>query len=160
VRPIRIGENSVGLREDEQLHIAARYQGVIPINVQERSIGAEVRRLTDNWGADIVFECSGAHSAWKTIADLPRPGGCIVIVGLPVDPVTLDVAVLSSREIRIESVFRYAHQYERAIALMASGRVDLKPLISETFPFERSIEAFDRAVAGKPTDLKLQIRLD
>ena len=56
-------------------------------------------------------------------------------------------------------MFRYAHQYERAIALMASGRVDLKPLISETFPFEDSIEAFDRAVEARPTDVKLQIRV-
>ena len=56
-------------------------------------------------------------------------------------------------------MFRYAHQYERAIALFASGRVDLKPLISETFPFEQSIEAFDRAVEARPTDVKLQIRV-
>jgi D-xylulose reductase len=56
-------------------------------------------------------------------------------------------------------VFRYAHQYDRAIALMGSGRVDLKPLISATFPFEESIVAFDRAVEARPTDVKLQIRL-
>jgi D-xylulose reductase len=43
---------------------------------------------------------------------------------------------------------------------MGSGRVDLKPLISETFPFERSIEAFDRAVEARPTDVKLQIRME
>jgi D-xylulose reductase len=43
---------------------------------------------------------------------------------------------------------------------MASGRVDLKPLISETFPFEKSVEAFDRAVEARPTDVKLQTRMD
>ena len=57
-------------------------------------------------------------------------------------------------------MFRYAHQYDRAIALMASGRVDLKPLISETFAFEDSIKAFDRAVEARPTDVKLQIRME
>ena len=54
-------------------------------------------------------------------------------------------------------MFRYAHQYERSIALLGSGRVDLKPLISETFAFEDSIKAFDRAVEGRPSDVKLQI---
>ena len=43
---------------------------------------------------------------------------------------------------------------------MASGRVDLKPLISETFTFEDSIKAFDRAVEARPTDVKLQILMD
>jgi D-xylulose reductase len=91
---------------------------------------------------------------------LPRPGGVIVAVGLPVNPVGFDVSSASTKEIRIETVFRYAHQYERSIALIASGRVNLKPLISETFAFEESIKAFDRAVEARPTDVKLQIILD
>ena len=140
-----------------KLDIAAGYQGVIPVNVKEHDLAAEVRALTDGWGADVVFECSGSPRAWANIADLPRPGGTIVVVGLPVEPVVFDIATLSTRELRIESVFRYAHQYDRAIALMGSGRVDLKPLISGTFSFADSIKAFDRAVEGRPTDVKLQI---
>lgn len=142
-----------------KLDIAATYQGIIPVNIREQNLMDEVMRLTDGWGADIVFECSGSPRAWEMIANLPRPGGCIVAVGLPVDPVGLDVAALSVKELRIESVFRYAHQYDRAIALMGSGRVDLKPLISETFAFEDAIKAFDRAVEARPTDVKLQIRM-
>jgi D-xylulose reductase len=143
-----------------KLDIAARYQGVIPVNIREKNLVAEVRRLTDDWGADVVFECSGSPKAWDTITELPRPGGTIVVVGLPVEPVAFDIASLSVKELRIESVFRYAHQYERAIALMASGKVDLKPLISETFPFEKSIFAFERAAEGRPADVKLQIVMD
>ncbi len=143
-----------------KLDIAARYQGVTPVNIREKNIVAEVKRLTDEWGADVVFECSGSPKAWQGIADLARPGGSIVVVGLPVEPVDFDVAGLSVKELRIESVFRYAHQYDRAIALMTSGRVDLKPLISETFGFEDSIKAFDRAVEARPTDVKLQIRME
>lgn len=142
-----------------KLDIAARYQGVIPVNIAQQNIVSEVKRLTDDWGADIVFECSGSPHAWKTIMELPRPGGTIVVVGLPVEPAPFDIATASTREIRIETVFRYAHQYERAIALFASGRVDLKPLISETFEFEDSILAFERAVEARPTDVKLQIRV-
>ena len=117
-----------------KLDIAARYQGVIPVNIREKNLVEEVKRLTDGWGADVVFECSGSPKAWETIMDLPRPGGCIVVVGLPVEPVAVRRRrSLSTKELRIETVFRYAHQYDRAIALMASGRVDLKPLICETF---------------------------
>ncbi|MER9214763.1 NAD(P)-dependent alcohol dehydrogenase [Mesorhizobium sp. M0663] len=142
-----------------KLDIAGGYQGVIPINVRDKNLAAEVKRLTDGWGADVVFECSGSSKAWETLLDLPRPGGTVVVVGLPVAPIAFDVATASTKEVRIETVFRYAHQYERAIALMGSGRVDLKPLISATFPFEDSITAFDRAVEARPADVKLQIRL-
>ena len=142
-----------------KLDIAAQYQGIIPVNIRDKSIVDEVKRLTDDWGVDVVFECSGSPHAWKTIMDLPRPGGAIVIVGLPVEPVAVDIASASVKELRIESVFRYAHQYDRAIALIASGKVDLKPLISETFAFEDSKAAFDRAVEARATDVKLQIRV-
>jgi len=142
-----------------KLDIAARYSGVIPVNIAQEKLAEKVREVTDGWGADIVFECSGSPHAWKTIMDLPRPGGAIVVVGLPVEPVAVDIAAASTLEVRIENVFRYAHQYERAIALIASGKVDLKPLISETFAFEDAIKAFDRAVEARPTDVKLQIRV-
>jgi D-xylulose reductase len=143
-----------------KLDMAAQYQGVIPVNIRAKNLTEEVKRLTDGWGADVVFECSGSSKAWETVMDLPRPGGVIVAVGLPVAPVGFDVSTASTKEIRIETVFRYAHQYARSIALIASGRVDLKPLISETFTFEQSIEAFDRAVEARPSDVKLQIAFE
>jgi D-xylulose reductase len=70
-----------------KLDIAAGYQGVIPLNIRSADPVDEVRRLTDGWGADVVFECSGSPKARETIMDLPRPGGAIVAVGLPVEPV-------------------------------------------------------------------------
>jgi D-xylulose reductase len=143
-----------------KLDIAARYQGVIPVNIREKKLASEVKRLTDDWGADVVFECSGSPKAWDNITELPRPGGTIVVVGLPVEPVAFDIAGLSTKELRVESVFRYAHQYDRAIALIASGKVDLKPLITETFSFEESIPAFERAAEGRPADVKLQILVE
>ncbi|KKB08206.1 NAD(P)-dependent alcohol dehydrogenase [Devosia chinhatensis] len=142
-----------------KLDIAAQYEGIIPVNIRTEKVADAVARLTDGWGADVVFECSGAPKAWETIMNLPRPGGAIVVVGLPVEPVAIDIAGASVKEVRIENVFRYAHQYDRAIALIASGKVNLKPLISETFAFEDAKTAFDRAVEARPSDVKLQIRV-
>jgi len=142
-----------------KLDIAARYQGVIPVNIRETDITGRVADLTDGWGADIVFECSGSAKAWEGILGLARPGGTIVAVGLPIAPIAFDVSTASTKELRVETVFRYAHQYERSIALMGSGRVDLKPLITETFRFEESIAAFERAAEGRPGDVKLQIAM-
>lgn len=145
---------------DEKLEIAGRYQGIVPVNIKQESLIDVVNAMSDGWGADVVFECSGAAKAYETLMALPRPSGCVVMVGLPVEPVTFDVSLASVRELRFESVFRYAHQYPRAIAMLGSGKVDLKPLISGTFAFKDSIAAFKRAAEGRPTDVKLQIELE
>ncbi|MBE7212614.1 MAG: NAD(P)-dependent alcohol dehydrogenase, partial [Gluconacetobacter diazotrophicus] len=81
------------------------------------------------------------------------------VVGMPTAAHSLDINTAMAKELRVEFVFRYANVFPRALAMIASGKVDLKPLISATFPFERSIEAFERAARGEPTDVKLQIAM-
>jgi D-xylulose reductase len=107
----------------------------------------------------VVLECAGAQAAMQTALEAVAPAGCVVWVGMPVDPVPVDIVLAQSKEIRMETVFRYANMYDRAIALIGSGKVDLRPLISKTFAFEDSVAAFDRAVEARPTDVKIQITL-
>ena len=118
-----------------------------------------VAEATGAWGADVVFEASGSPRAYEGIFALCRPGGCLVVVGMPVEPVKVDVVAAAAKEIRIETVFRYANVYDRAIAMIAAGKVDLKPLITHTYRFEDSIAAFERAAEGRAGDVKLQIAL-
>jgi D-xylulose reductase len=142
-----------------KLAIAARYPGITPVNIGEKNFAEVIAAETDGWGADVVFEASGSPKAFTGIFDLVRPGGALVLVGLPVEPVTFDVPGAISKEVRIETVFRYANIFDRALQLIASGKVDLKPLITGTFEFKDSIAAFERAAAGDPSDVKLQILL-
>jgi D-xylulose reductase len=143
----------------DKLDVVGRYSGVTTINGKTKKLGDEVAKLTDDWGADVVFEASGSPKAYDGIFDLVRPGGCLVLIGMPIDPVAFDVVAACVKEARIETVFRYANIHARAIELIASGKVDLKPLISGTFPFEQSIEAFERAASARPGDVKLQIKM-
>ena len=142
-----------------KLKIASQYAGIIPVNINEQKLADVVKAQTDDWGVDVLFEASGSARVYPTMFDMVRPGGAVVIVGIPVDPVDFNVAAAVVSELRIETVFRYANVYDRAIELIASGKVDLKPLISETFAFDDSIKAFERAAEGRPTDVKLQIKL-
>ncbi|HVE09482.1 MAG TPA: zinc-binding dehydrogenase, partial [Paraburkholderia sp.] len=103
---------------------------------------------------------SGSDKAFNGILDLLCPGGCLVLVGMPQNPVPLDVVGLQIKEARIESVFRYANIFPRAIQLIASGRIDVKPFISRSFAFADGIKAFEEAASGKPTDVKVQIVLE
>ncbi len=143
----------------EKLSIAGRYAGIVPVNVGAEPFADAVARDTEGWGADIVFEASGSPKAFKDIFRLVRPGGAVVLVGLPVEDVQLSVPDAIAKEVRIETVFRYANIFDRALALIASGKVDLKPLITGTFAFQDSVQAFERAASGLPTDVKLQIRV-
>jgi D-xylulose reductase len=143
-----------------KLDIAARYSGLVPVNVRRESPVARVRALTDGWGADVVFEASGHAAAFEGITELPCPGGALVLVGMPGKPVAFDVVAAQVKELRVESVFRYANIFPRAVALLASGKIDVKPLISRTFPFAQSVEAFEFAAQGAPDVIKTQIKFE
>jgi D-xylulose reductase len=141
----------------EKLSIAAGYAGVVPVNVRETTLVDAVMAASDGWGADVVFECSGSPKVFEDILRIVRPGGAIVLVGLPPGLVPFNVNNAIAREVRIETVFRYANVFDRALALIASGKVDLNPLISKTYRFADSIAAFERAAKALPSDIKLQI---
>lgn len=142
-----------------KLDIAGQYDGIVPINITSQDAVQQVLAHTAGWGADIVFEASGASKAIASLVQLCGPGGTIVIVGVPVHPNSLDIAGAINKEVEIRTVFRYANVFDRALNLIASGKVNLKPLITETFGFEDSIKAFERAASGLPDDVKLQIRI-
>lgn len=142
-----------------KLDIIGAYAGVETVNIRQRPAADAIAEATGGWGADVVFECSGAAPAVLSLPALARPGGTLVLVGMPVEPVPFDIVGLQAKELKVETVFRYANVYDRAIELIASGKVDLKPLISATIPFHDSIAAFDRAVEARPTDVKIQIEM-
>ncbi len=144
----------------EKLEIAATYQGVMPVNIRNESLARRVSEVTGGWGADVVFEASGSPKAVEGVFELLAPAGTLVLVGMPPAPVQFDVVAEQTKEVRIETIFRYANVYPKAVALLAAGKVDLKPLISAVFPFEQSIAAFERAAEGRPADVKLQIEME
>ena len=69
-------------------------------------------------------------------------------------------AILFSKGLEYQTVHRYSHQYEPSIRLLESGKIDVKPMITHTFKFEESVAAFERAAEHRPTDVKLQIKID
>ncbi len=141
----------------EKLAIAGLYPGILPFDIRSGSLAAKVAELTAGWGADVVFEASGSPKAFEGIFDLLAPAGTVVLVGMPPAAISFDVVAAQAKEARIETIFRYANVYSKAVALLASGKVDLKPLISANFSFDESVAAFERAAQARPADIKLQI---
>ena len=142
-----------------RLERAARLGSVRAVNTNDQDALSVVRELTGGWGADIVFEASGSGNVAAQALDMLRPGGTLVYIGMPLEPVAFDVVKAQAKEATVKTIFRYAHVYPRALALMGSGKIDLKPLITETYRFEKSVEAYDYAVSPKPTSVKVQIEI-
>lgn len=132
---------------------------IVGVNVASANLRDAVLEKTGGWGADIVFECSGNHKAAAAAPELSCPGGVVVFVGCPSHPVPLEVGHMQVRELRTESIFRYAHVYDKAISLLESGSVNLKPIITNHFKFEDAVQAFDFMVAPPADTVKTIIHL-
>ena len=145
--------------QQPKLDLAATLGPITPVNVRYESLEAVVAKLTDGWGADLVFEASGNERAAAGVFGPLCPGGCVVFIGMPGAPVPIDFVAAQIKEARIETIFRYAHVFPRALALMSSGKIDVKPLITDRFAFADAIAAFDYASAPKPASVKVQIEL-
>ncbi len=144
---------------EPKLALAATLGAITPVNVGHQNLSDVVREKTDGWGADVVFECSGSTQAAACLFDVLCPGGTAVYVGMPVEPVVMDIVAAQVKEARIETVFRYAHVYDRALSLMEAGRIDVKPLITDTFRFSDSVDAFEFAKQMPATSVKVQIQM-
>jgi D-xylulose reductase len=142
-----------------KLELAAKYPGITPVNVREQNLADVVRAATEGWGADIVFEASGNERAMQGLLEPLCPGGCVVFIGIPLSAVPLDIVAAQAKEARIENVFRYAHVFPRALAMMSAGKIDVKPLITNRFTFDDSVKAFDFASAMPPSSVKVQVEL-
>ena len=140
-----------------KLALAARLGPITPVNVKEQDLAAVVREATGGWGADVVFDAVGLPQSSSQALAVLAPGGCVVLIGMPGAPVPFDVVAAQVKEARIETIFRYAHVYPRALALMGSRKLDVRLLITDTYAFADSIAAFDYAVHMKPTSVKVQI---
>jgi L-iditol 2-dehydrogenase len=90
---------------------------------------------------EVLLECSGYPPA---IADGIRAldrAGRAVLVGMGGDEVPLPLSVVQERELEVTGTFRYANTWPTAIALVASGKVDLRRLVTSTYRLDQVEEA-------------------
>ena len=144
----------------EKLDLVERAYGgrIIPFNVAS---GDLKRFVYDHfpYGADILFEASGAARAISTAPDYVAPGGKIVFIGMPQGAVPINIVAVQVKEIVMYSIFRYANDYQRAINFIASGQIDVNPLIHKHYSFEQSVEAFEFAASAPPGVIKTIINV-
>ena len=108
------------------------------------------------YGGDVAFEVSGSDDAVRLAFESVRPGGRVVLAGIPGDDTTTFRASLARRKgLTIAMVRRMNEVYPRAISLAARGVVSLDPLVSRRAPLRDAADAFSEA--ERRTGLKVII---
>jgi L-iditol 2-dehydrogenase len=116
---------------------------------------AEVAAATGGRGADLVIEATDSPLGFEHAARASRIGGRIVIVGIPEgNQYTLAAAECRRKGLTIKFSRRMPEVYPRAIALAASGRLQLAPLASHHFPLEDTGTAFEMQAARRDGIIK------
>ncbi|TEB35636.1 xylitol dehydrogenase [Coprinellus micaceus] len=108
---------------------------------------------------DLVIDASGAEVSIQTGIYVAKAGGTFVQVGMGNPNVTIDIGAVITKELVYKGSFRYGPgSYPMAIGLVASGKIDLKPLVTHRFKFEDALTAFKATKAGKSEDGKTLIK--
>ena len=145
----------------KRLEYAKKLGATTVINAAEADVLAEIDKLTDAKGVDVVIETAGSA---KTIAYTPyivKRSGRIVLVGLaPEDIVEYNFAKIMAKEAEIKSVFRYRNIYPQAIQAISKGIIDVSGIITHEFAFDDVAKAFDFVINNKQDVVKAVIKID
>lgn len=115
----------------------------------------EAIRSREPLGLDIVFECCGEQSALDQAVELVKPGGTLVVVGIPLDDrVSFASGKLRRREIRVQSVRRQNRCLEKAVAMIHTGRIKVDFLATHCFKLGEAQQAYETAAERRDGVIK------
>jgi L-iditol 2-dehydrogenase len=142
----------------ERLESACRNGAVWTGNPAESDIVAQI--LKQFGEVDAVFECCGDQEAMDQAIDLLKPGGILLILGIPeIDDVSFDAHKLRRKEIRIQNIRRQRECTQRAIELIAFHKVEVDFMSTHTFSLEESQKAFELVADYREGVIKASISI-
>ncbi|XP_042899700.1 sorbitol dehydrogenase-like isoform X2 [Parasteatoda tepidariorum] len=142
---------------ENRLKVAKSLGASSTICVKDLEISDVVKEVERQLGSlpDRTIECSGAQSGVSLGLKATAPGGLLMLVGIGLCDIKIPIIEATVREVDVRGSLRYANCYPAALELIASGAVDMKPLITHKFSLEESEKAFEIAHSG--TAIKVMI---
>lgn len=131
------------------------------INAAREDVVAEVMRLTEGRGCDLVIETAGLAETTNQAIRYAKKGACIVLVGYSKEghrDVLLELAM--DKELSFATVFRYRHLYPTAIEAIAAGLIPAEDVVTNYYKFEDTPRAFAESLANKAEIVKAAITFD
>ena len=138
-------------RLDKALELGA--DGVI--NSREKDAVQTILDLTDGLGCDLVIETAGTEITTRQAIEMAQKGANIVLVGYSKSgEMTLPMSLALDKELTFKTVFRYRHIYPMAIDAVASGKINLKGIVTNIFDFDDIQNAMDKSISDKANIVK------
>lgn len=132
---------------DERVEVARKNSASWVGNPNREDVVEEILRRESD-GMDVVFECAGQQETIDQAVELLKPGGKLMLIGIPrTDRISLVIDKMRRKEITIVNVRRQNECTEACIELVASGKISVDFMITHRFKLEQTQEAFDM-VAG------------
>lgn len=144
-----------------RLELARRAGAVWGGNPDREDVVQAVKELEPG-GLDVVFECCGQQEALDQAIEMLKPGGKLLLIGIPptTDRVSFLIDKLRHKEICIQNVRRQNHCVRPALEMIARGEVDIRIMATHRFPFEKTKEAFELVSSYGDGVLKAMIDLE
>lgn len=125
------------------LAIAKRMGATKTINVQVDQTGL-AEEVSQSGLFDVVFECSAAETAMNAAIQALRPRGTLVQVGVAGNR-TLPINAIVGKEISFIGTHRFHSEFAQAVELIDTGKINVKPMITQAYPVDQAVEAFELA---------------
>ncbi|MDX2034439.1 MAG: zinc-binding dehydrogenase [Blastocatellia bacterium] len=147
-----------GMAQDKsRLEAATELGATHAVNLQETDLKELVMSLGDGLGAHLVVDAAGASAALKTALDIVRPAGQITKVGWGPQPLGFSLDPLVQKAVRLQGSFSHTFQnWEMVVSMLASGQINLHPIISRVAFLEDWKDCFDGMHNGNYVKAVLQ----
>jgi len=128
------------------------------INPSQVDVKQEILARTDGRGADVTFEAVGFAETFRQAISLTKTGGTVVAVGNLQKETQFNLQELVSRELTFRGSYASAGEFRQCIDLIAEGRINVGPLVSDVLPLKDGAAGFERLLKAEENLLKIVLQ--
>jgi L-iditol 2-dehydrogenase len=140
---------------DFRLDVARELGAEVLVNPTKSSLKDKVLKVSDGGGADVAFEVVGFAQTFADAISVTKTGGHLVAVGNLQKTAEFNLQELVARELTFTGSYASSGEFREGIDLVASGKVNVEPLISDVLPLREGPSAFDRLLKAEENLLKI-----
>jgi L-iditol 2-dehydrogenase len=140
----------IGIPADaKRLAIAMQIGADTVLGAQGEDVAEWVKNLGDGYGLDLVIDAAGVSASLKLALDIVRPAGHITKVGWGPQPLNFSLDQLVQKAATLQGSFSHNWPiWEKVISLLATGKIDLDPILNRISPLAEWHEAFEEMHTG------------
>lgn len=158
-----LGAESVMITDisDYRLELAKKCGADFAVNTKDKDFGEAMVEAFGPDKADVIYDCAGNNITINQAIRNARKGSKIILVAVFAGMASADLFTLNDHELDLDTTMMYRHEdYVEAIRLVGEGKIQLKPLQSKHFAFDRYLDAYKYIEANRETTMKVLIDVD